>query len=248
MSCQVVNADDQRDYDYSQPYERAAEINYGLTDDDAPARDVHADMPAFHYTPAAERAAAIAPPPPPTATERAEQRAREAEDRPESRMSIAQLADRIQGMEATTAKYGDPTTGHHYSEKPGARIQRAEKLTRYRAEHARRVEASRISDEAARAENMRIAAAEDAAATVTEIPPPPADAAAATEAASTRRRAVVAECRAVTQAEQPPPAADGLTELDRTIEALVRLHTCGDVIDAAWSASARLFKPQQAKR
>lgn len=41
----------------------------------------------------------------------------------------------------------------------------------------------------------------------------------------------------------PTPAKDGLTPLDRAIEALVREHTSGSVIDAAWAAARRIFQP-----
>ena len=34
-----------------------------------------------------------------------------------------------------------------------------------------------------------------------------------------------------------------LTELDAAVEALVAAHTCGAVIDAAWAAAHRLFRP-----
>ena len=37
---------------------------------------------------------------------------------------------------------------------------------------------------------------------------------------------------------QPDP-----TDLDTQVEALVRRHTCGAVIDAAWAAASRIFRP-----
>lgn len=43
---------------------------------------------------------------------------------------------------------------------------------------------------------------------------------------------------------EKPPAAPGLPDLDVQVEALVLRYTCGAVIDAAWAASAHLFKPQ----
>jgi hypothetical protein len=50
---------------------------------------------------------------------------------------------------------------------------------------------------------------------------------------------------------KPPAAqtgpASGLTDLDRAIETLVSAHTCGAVIDAAWSAAHRLFRPNGAR-
>jgi len=325
------------------------------------------DLPAFHHTPAAQRAPIIpAPPAEPT----------------ETRMSIAQLRDRISGMEATTRAKDEVWQQHAAGqrackpERPSERIERAEKLTRYRAELARRT----ASDEAEKAERARLdtaaaavvatAAAELASpqrvdpadvpalvqcqecglmvaqdtagdmidhldtqqtrctakptewdrphnskgrpwtnaqlATFTttaapapkretasqaaervhtnaqraataaaraaehavelearrnetpaaveaalqiqrdaiaadaahaerarEIPPVPPAAAAATAAASTRRRAVVATAR-----------EDTLSTLDCTVEALVAEHGCGSVIDAAWAASARIFRPQ----
>jgi hypothetical protein len=57
--------------------------------------------------------------------------------------------------------------------------------------------------------------------------------------ANATRRATVATAAA--PASQAPPELPGL---DAAVEALVRQHTAGAVIDAAWAASARLFKPQ----
>lgn len=52
--------------------------------------------------------------------------------------------------------------------------------------------------------------------------------------------------KARTPAARPTSTPDpsGLTDLDRTIEALVRQHTSGAVIDAAWSAAKRIFHPE----
>lgn len=72
-----------------------------------------------------------------------------------------------------------------------------------------------------------------AQATATEIPPVPPAAAAAIRAASDKRRLTVATAR-----------ADTLTELDAAVEKLVREHSSGAVIDAAWAAGKRLFNPQ----
>jgi hypothetical protein len=46
---------------------------------------------------------------------------------------------------------------------------------------------------------------------------------------------------------QRAAAEPELPELDRAIEALVARYTCGSVIDAAWEASHRLFRPGQTK-
>jgi hypothetical protein len=71
-------------------------------------------------------------------------------------------------------------------------------------------------------------------AQVRELPPVPTAEAKATEAASSRRRTTVAAIRDTTsQAE--------LTDLDKAVEALVRQHSSGAVIDAAWSAAHRIF-------
>jgi hypothetical protein len=55
--------------------------------------------------------------------------------------------------------------------------------------------------------------------------------------------------RAARPAKQPAagPDAPQLPELDRAVEALVARYTCGSVIDAAWEASHRLFRPGQTK-
>jgi hypothetical protein len=42
-----------------------------------------------------------------------------------------------------------------------------------------------------------------------------------------------------------PPPRPILDELNRAVEDLVRQHTCGAVIDAAWAAAHRLFRPNQ---
>lgn len=69
-------------------------------------------------------------------------------------------------------------------------------------------------------------------ATVAEIPPPPPAEAAAIATASRKRKATVEAAE-----------KDTLSALDRAVEALVREHTSGAVIDAAWSASKRIFNP-----
>lgn len=71
-----------------------------------------------------------------------------------------------------------------------------------------------------------------AQATVAELPPVPPAAAAASAQASSKRAAVVATAREET-----------LSALDRAVEQLVREHTSGAVIDAAWAAGKRLFAP-----
>jgi hypothetical protein len=251
-----------------------------------PAReDLVNDLPEFHHQPAAERAPVI----------RIHTATSEPAQPPETRMSVAQLRDRISGMEATTrmkATEAEASRNHHgypgehrpRLEGPCARNERAEKLTRYRAELARRdgseAAATAAQDRAdlaqrakeraewrasedARRESLdgpkpqppavdpailaRLRAdsdAEDArraaqVATAAELPPVPPAEAAATEAASSRRRAVVATAQADSQ-------ADTLTGLDRAVELLVRQHTSGAVIDAAWGASKRIFAPAKA--
>jgi hypothetical protein len=102
--------------------------------------------------------------------------------------------------------------------------------------------AAEIADgQAERAELLKRAAASrqaKAEATAAEIPrpltgvaPPPAEAAAASQA-SRRRLAVVVAA----QAE--------LSDLDRAVEQLVRQHSSGAVIEAAWGAAHRIFAPQ----
>jgi hypothetical protein len=54
----------------------------------------------------------------------------------------------------------------------------------------------------------------------------------AAQSATRQRRATVATAREET-----------LSALDRAVEALVRQHSSGAVIDAAWEASKRLFRP-----
>jgi hypothetical protein len=48
--------------------------------------------------------------------------------------------------------------------------------------------------------------------------------------------------------QQPTAQAPGLSDLDRAVEQLVRQHTSGAVIDAAWAASARIFRPHGGAR
>jgi hypothetical protein len=60
--------------------------------------------------------------------------------------------------------------------------------------------------------------------------------------------AAAAEAKPKRQARPKPettatPSA-ALTELDSAVEALVRQHTSGAVIDAAWAAAHRLFQPR----
>lgn len=63
-----------------------------------------------------------------------------------------------------------------------------------------------------------------------------------------RERTAAARPAAAPQAEPPTPAAaPELPSLDAQVEALVARYTCGSVIDAAWAASARLFRPGQRK-
>jgi hypothetical protein len=70
---------------------------------------------------------------------------------------------------------------------------------------------------------------------------PVATAAAAELATATAKRAaVVAEIRATTQ--------EALSKLDQIVEQLVLQHTSGAVIDAAWAASKRIFKPKTGGR
>jgi hypothetical protein len=58
-----------------------------------------------------------------------------------------------------------------------------------------------------------------------------------------------AQARADARDQQRTPPAptpvkdDGLSALDRAVEALVREHTSGAVIDAAWAAARRTFRP-----
>ena len=65
-------------------------------------------------------------------------------------------------------------------------------------------------------------------ATVTELPPPPPEAAAGIRKATAKRKATV-------------KAAQELSALDRAVEQLVREHSSGAVIDAAWNAAHRIF-------
>jgi hypothetical protein len=255
---------------------------HSLDSDVRPGRE----LPEFIHTPAAERAPVI----------RIHTAPAEPAQPPETRMSIAQLRDRISGMEATTRMKATEATeaaAHHYYpgekrprvEGPCARNERTDKLTRYRAELATREAAEpratptgilearaaedrahqRAADEYAAAiassQDARGAAAGELGAitnptpataaacramqreaTAAELPPVPPAAAAALERASSKRAAVVATAQADSQ------AAGGLTELDRAVEQLVRAHSSGAVIDAAWSASARIFRPQAGAR
>ena len=68
-------------------------------------------------------------------------------------------------------------------------------------------------------------------ATVTELPPVPPAAAAEIRKATAKRKATV-------------EAARELSTLDRAVEQLVREHSSGAVIDAAWNAAHRIFAPQ----
>jgi hypothetical protein len=70
-------------------------------------------------------------------------------------------------------------------------------------------------------------------ATAAELPPVPPAAAQAIERASSKRRLTVATAQAET-----------LSALDKAVEQLVREHTSGAVIDAAWSAAHRIFAPK----
>jgi hypothetical protein len=45
-----------------------------------------------------------------------------------------------------------------------------------------------------------------------------------------------------------PEPADKRTDLDRAVEELVRHYTCGDVCEAAWEASHRIYRPNQGAR
>lgn len=64
--------------------------------------------------------------------------------------------------------------------------------------------------------------------------------AAAIQADKTRK----ARTRTVRYLDGPPTNPAELTPLDSAVEELVKQYTCGAVIDAAWNASHRLFKPQ----
>jgi hypothetical protein len=103
-----------------------------------------------------------------------------------------------------------------------------------------RIEAYKADLRAAKAESAardtRDAAQRAAqVATAAELPPVPPAAAADLERATAKRAAVVAEIRATTQ--------EALSKLDQIVEQLVREHTSGAVIDAAWAAGARIFAP-----
>ena len=196
-----------------------------------------AALPEFRHTPAAERAPLI----------RIHTTPAEPAQPPETRMSVAQLRDRIRAMEATTRMKATEATeaaAHHYYpgehrprlEGPCARNERAEKLQHYRAELARRdVPAERLT--AAQAEANTAAAAQ--VATAAELPPVPPATAADLSSATAKRAAVVAEIQATTR--------EPLSKLDQVVEQLVREHSSGAVIDAAWAAGKRLFRPQGAR-
>jgi hypothetical protein len=232
-------------------------------------------LPEFRHTPAAERAPVI----------RIHTAAAEPAQPPETRMSVAQLRDRIRAMEATTRMKATEATEaaarHYYPgerrprvEGPCARNERAEKLQHYRAELARRdgseAAATAAQDRADIAERQShadatraiassqhargIAAAElgtttnptpataaacramQREATAAELPPVPPAAAAELASATAKRAAVVAEIQATTR--------EALSKLDQIVEQLVREHSSGAVIDAAWAAGARIFAPQ----
>jgi hypothetical protein len=71
---------------------------------------------------------------------------------------------------------------------------------------------------------------------VTGAPPPPA--------ATARRSSPPPQPAAVARKAEAAQYPHGkLTGLDRTIEAVIRQHTSGAVIDVAWAAAHRLFQP-----
>jgi hypothetical protein len=167
-----------------------------------------------------------------------------------SRMSRAQLADRIRQMEATAEKYRTQTFP---AEKPSARIQRQQKLTAYKAELARR-EAADAAERQAEADTVAaggrvVSAIEEAAAKLAArlaIECPQCHAAPGARctnyagahcAPHSARKSPAAKNKPTSQAEPE------LSELDRAVEALVRQHTSGAVIDAAWAAAHRIFRP-----